>query len=89
MRDFFDLDYAVRNLGLKPDDAGLVALVRDKMHIPGNDPVDVSANRLAALRQQLEPQLQSVLRAEDFRAFDLDRAFKIVARMAMRLGGSR
>lgn len=88
LRDFFDLDYAVRNLGLKPDDAGLVALVRDKVQIPGNDPADVSANRLAALRQQLEPQLRSVLRAEDFRAFDLDRAFGIVARMAMRLGGS-
>lgn len=88
LRDFFDLDYAVRYLGLKPDDAKLVALVRDKVQIPGNDPADVSASRLAALRQQLEPQLRSVLRAEDFRAFDLDRAFGIVARMAMRLGGS-
>lgn len=89
VRDFFDLDYAVRSLALKPDDGELFILVRDKMQIPGNDPADVSANRLAALRQQLEPQLRSVLRAEEFRAFDLDRAFGIVARMADRLSGSR
>ncbi len=89
LRDFFDLDYAVRNLDLKPDDGELVALVRDKMQIPGNDPIDVSASRMAGLRQQLEPQLRPVLRSEDFREFDLDRAFGIAARMAERLRNFR
>lgn len=89
LRDFFDLDYAVRNLDLKPGDGELVMLVREKMQVPSNDPIDVSAARLAALKLQIEPQLRPVLRAEDFRAFDLDRAFGIVARMADRLGGSR
>lgn len=88
-RDFFDLDYAVRKLGLKPDDSELVALVRDKMHIPGNDPADVSADRLAALTQQLESELRPVLRAEDFQTFDLDRAFGIATHIAKRLGSSR
>lgn len=87
LRDFFDLDYAVRTLGLKPDDAELIALVCEKVQVSGNDPVDVSASRLSALRQQVEPQLRPVLRTEDFRAFELDRAFGIVAHMANRLGG--
>jgi predicted nucleotidyltransferase component of viral defense system len=86
VRDFFDLDYAVRTLGLKTDDAELIALVADKVQVPGNDPVNISAKRLSALRQQVEPQLRPVLRTEDFRAFDIDRAFAIVSRMADRLG---
>lgn len=85
VRDFFDLDYAIRTLGLKPDDAELVALVVGKMQVPGNDLVDVSSGRLSVLRQQVEAQLRPVLRAEDFLAFDLDRAFAIVARMANRV----
>jgi hypothetical protein len=50
-----------------------------------NEPVDVSANRLAALRQQVGPQLQPVLRAEDFAEFDLERAFQIVTTMAAKM----
>jgi len=41
-----------------------------------------SGERLAALRKQLEPQLRSVLREQDFAEFDLERAFKIVVHMA-------
>jgi hypothetical protein len=79
IRDFFDIDYAVRKLGLHPRDAAFIKLVRHKLEVPGNDPVDVSGDRLKALRLQLEPRLKPVLRAKDFEEFDLDRAFKIVA----------
>ena len=85
VRDFFDLDYAVLRLGLRPEDAELIRLVRRKLAVSGNEPVDVSANRLAALRQQVEPQLQPVLRAQDFAEFDLERAFQIMATMAARV----
>lgn len=84
-RDFFDIDYAVRRLGLRPDDAELIALVRRKLGMPGNKPVDVSDRRLAVLRQQLEPQLRPVLREKDFREFDLERAFGRVRAMAAAL----
>ncbi|MBA3355595.1 MAG: hypothetical protein H0U18_06580 [Pyrinomonadaceae bacterium] len=60
----------------------LVQLVRQKLAVPGNDAVDVSNQRLAALRQQVEPQLKPVLRASDFQEFDLEVAFQIVAEMA-------
>ena len=82
VRDFFDIDYAVRRLGLQSENPELIDLVRRKLTVPGNEPVDVSANRLAALRQQVGPQLQPVLRAEDFADFDLERAFQTVATMA-------
>jgi len=85
VRDFFDLDYAVRKLGLQPDAPQLVGLVRQKLAVPGNEPVNVSERRLAELRQQVEPQLRPVLRREDFAEFDVDRAFRLVADMATRV----
>lgn len=85
IRDFFDIDYAVQTLGLEPHDTELVGLVQAKLAVPGNEPINVSAERLAVLRQQLAPQLRPVLREKDFRAFDLDRAFRVVAEMADRL----
>jgi hypothetical protein len=85
IRDFFDIDYAVRILGVQPEDAEFIPLVRAKLAVPGNEPVNVSSERLAALRRQVDTQLRPVLRERDFREFDLDRAFKIVAGMARRL----
>ena len=84
IRDFYDIDYAVRKLGLQPRGEEMIRLVKKKLNVPGNEPVDVSQDRLAALRQQLEPQLKLVLRAGDFREFDLNRAFRVVAEMAKR-----
>ena len=89
IRDFYDIDYAIRKLRLQPQDEEMVRLVRKKLDVPGNEPVDVSEDRLAALRQQLEPQLKLVLRERDFREFDLDRAFRAVAEMAKRQGDHR
>jgi len=85
IRDFYDIDHAVRRLGLSVREPELVALVKAKLAVPGNDPVDVSAARLAALRPQLESQLKAVLRAGDFAEFDLDRAFATVADVAAAL----
>ncbi len=85
MRDFFDLDYAVRKLGLQPDAAELVQLVRLKLATAGNAPVDVSEGRRRELHQKAEPQLRPVLRPRDFVEFDLPRAFHLVADMAMKV----
>ena len=82
IRDFFDIDYAIRRLGLRPRDTVFIRLIRSKLDVPGNDPVDVSGNRLKTLRLQLEPRLKPVLRAKDFSEFDLDRAFEIVVAVA-------
>jgi len=86
IRDFYDVDHAVGRLRFPVLAAGFVALVKTKLRMPGNGPVDVSAARLAALRPQLEAQLKPVLRAADFAAFDLDRAFTTVAEVAGAVG---
>lgn len=85
IRDFYDLDYGNRKLLLKPEDEQMVGLVRQKLAIPGNEPVNTSEQRLLELRQQVEAQLRPVLRESDFREFDLQRAFRIVSDMAARV----
>jgi predicted nucleotidyltransferase component of viral defense system len=82
IRDFFDIDYAVRIGGLRPNNAEFIDQVGQKLAIPGNELVDVSETRLDALRRQVEPELRPVLRDRDFTEFDLDRAFEIAVRMA-------
>jgi len=86
VRDFYDIDHAVRKGGLRPEALELVQQVKQKLAVPGNEPVDVSGERLAALRKQVGPQLRPVLREQDFAEFDLDRAFKTVVEMAKAVG---
>lgn len=85
IRDFYDIDHAVRVLGLNPIDDAFVELVKKKLSVPGNDPVDLTGARLDLLRRQLDSQLRPVLRREDFTGFDLERAVRIVSKMAARL----
>jgi hypothetical protein len=82
IRDFFDIDYASRRLGIDVNRGELVKLVGQKLAVPGNFPVDVSQKRLNALRQQLEARLMPVLREKDYSEFDLERAIGIVTAMA-------
>ena len=86
IRDFYDIDYAVRRLALQPKDPALIDLVRQKLAVPWNEPVDVSEARLAALRRQLKSQLKPVLRNADFGEFHLERAFQTVVQMAENTG---
>jgi predicted nucleotidyltransferase component of viral defense system len=86
IRDFYDIDHAVRLLGLQAEATELIDWVRRKLSVPGNDAADVSSVRLEILRGQIETQLRPVLREAEFRQFDLERAFKIVAEMARRIG---
>jgi predicted nucleotidyltransferase component of viral defense system len=89
IRDFYDIDYAMRKMDLRPLAADMVDLVRKKLAVSGNDPIDVSEARLAALRQQLTSQLKPVLRTKDLAEFDLERAFKAVAAVATVIGSER
>ncbi len=82
IRDFYDIDHAVRRLGLDVRQPALLELVRAKLAVPGNEPIDVSDARLAELHPQLESQLKPVLRPQDFADFNLERAFATVADVA-------
>ena len=85
IRDFYDIDYAFRRLDVRISDEELVKLVSQKLAVPGNDPVNVSAGRLALLKRQLETQLKPVLREKDYSDFNLDRAVEAVVIMAEKL----
>jgi len=86
IRDFYDIDYAVHRLDVRPQDPALIELVRQKLAVPGHEPADVSEARLAVLRRQLDSRLKPVLRGADFTEFDLDRAFRIITQMAEKTG---
>ena len=88
IRDFYDIDYSITNLGLQSTDGEMVKLVRKKIAVPGNDPVDVSDARISTLRGQLAARLRPVLRDRDYRQFDLDRAIGTVLQMAELLGNA-
>ena len=86
VRDFYDIDYAVRKRGFLPLQTAMTKLVRQKLAIPGNEPVDISPERMAGLRRQLDTELKTVLREKDFLEFDLERAFRIVTEVAAIIG---
>lgn len=85
IRDYFDIDYAVENRVLDPNDNSWIEMVREKIQVRGTDAIDVSAQRLSMLRNQLQPLLKPVLRIKEFEAFDLTRAFTVVADVAAKV----
>jgi predicted nucleotidyltransferase component of viral defense system len=82
IRDFFDIDYAVRRLGIDPHEGDLIDLVARKLTLPGNERIGLTAERTADLERQKETALKPVLREKDYKEFVLGRALEIVARMA-------
>ena len=82
VRDFYDIDHAVRTLGIQVETPEFLELVRKKLAVPGNEPVNVGPDRLDQLRGQLTGRLKPVLRQKDFDAFNLDSALAVVARAA-------
>ena len=88
IRDFYDVDHAAHRRGFAWDEPRFLALVREKLDVPGNPAVEVTPARLAALRSQRETALKPVLRAADLGAFDLDRAFGTVSTVAAAMGSA-
>lgn len=85
VRDFYDFDYAVQTGRLDPGAGNFVALVQQKLAVPGNDRIALSEERREQLQRQVETELKPVLRPADFEAFDFGRAFSSVAALAGRL----
>lgn len=89
IRDFFDVDYAVRNAGFNTLEPALLELLHRKIAIPDTGPVDVSAGRMERLQRQLEAQLRPVLREREFAEFDLARAIETVRAVEQELAKRR
>jgi len=82
IRDLFDLFNAVHKMNLDLDASDFLIMVKKKLEIPGNTPVDISVEYKQELVRQLEGQLRPVLRPADFESFDMDKAFEIIVRIA-------
>lgn len=82
IRDFYDIDYATTQLGLDPMDPAMIDLIRRKISVPGNEPVNVSGPRMSSLEAQLNTRLRPVLRQKDFQDFDLDHAMTTILQIA-------
>lgn len=86
IRDFYDIDRAVRRHSDRLTERAFLSLVRRKLEVPGNLAADLSSARFEALEPQLDTALKPVLRPSDFASFDLERAFSTVSVLADRLG---
>jgi predicted nucleotidyltransferase component of viral defense system len=86
IRDFFDVDHAVRSAGFDPAQAGFADLVRRKLAIPRTPAPDLSDARIGQLERQLEAQLRPVLREKEFRQFNLARAVETLREVQLAVG---
>ena len=82
IRDFFDLFYVDRKKLLNFLNPDFLKMVKAKIEVTGNDPIDVSSERKEELNRQLAGQLKPVLRPTDFRGFNLEEAFELVSNIA-------
>lgn len=85
IRDFYDIEHAARHLDLNANTADVIDLVRQKLTVPGNLPIDVGDERIAALHRQMDTRLRTVLRDAEFDTFDLNHAIGLVTAMAHRI----
>ena len=85
IRDLFDLFHAVYKMNLDLNDHDFLIMVRRKLDVPGNTPIDISLKHKEKLGRQLEGQLRPVLRPADFDRFNMDGAFEVLARVADKL----
>ena len=89
IRDFFDIDHALRTEAIDLADASLLRLCARKLDVSGGDEVDVSPERKRQLEEQMGTELVPMLRPMDLDAFDLDRVFALVVSFAGRVSKLR
>lgn len=82
IRDFFDLFFAYSTLKFDFFEENFIQMVKQKLSIPGNGPIDLSLHRKRQLIQQTKTNLQSVLRPLDYSNFDIEKSFHFVSTVA-------
>ena len=88
IRDFYDLDFAAKTLGMNMIEPGFVALVQRKLSMPGNGPIQLTEDRRKALAVQRSKELNIVLRSGMAESFDLDRIWSSLGALVERLTSS-
>ncbi len=85
IRDFFDIHYALENLKLQLDDPDFLKLLRQKLAVPGNEPIQLTGERRGVLEKQCHTELSAVLRTKDIKKFNLDRVWTVLIALAEKL----
>jgi hypothetical protein len=87
IRDFFDLDNAVRKGLLQHRDQEFIALVSKKLALT-EDPINTLTELIEGLARQIETQLKPVLRPADYEGFALDRVVALLQEVLTACKGS-
>lgn len=82
IRDFFDIDYALRKGKLDLADRGLRKMLTKKLSVPGNRELSLPDQRLRQLEKQAETHLKPVLRGKDFAGFRLQETTAALSKLA-------
>jgi predicted nucleotidyltransferase component of viral defense system len=75
IRDIFDLDYAIRHQIIDLNDKQLQDLAKIKLSKPDVLEIDLSESKKQILKSQLEGILRPVLKEEDYKQFDFEKAW--------------
>ena len=86
VRDFYDIDYAMRIGVIDIERQQFIELVKNKLAVPGNLPANISTERMDGLVAQIGSRLRPVLREEDYQSFDVQRAIDAVMQVARAVG---
>lgn len=78
IRDFFDIQFASRNMRFDRSSPEFLELLRKKLAIEGGGKTDLSVDKRNLLRRQRETDLRPVLRPADFGIFDLEATYDLV-----------
>jgi len=76
IRDYFDIFHAVKNSLINLGDPEVLRLTQEKLSVPGNHPIGLTAERIAALKEQLEAELRPVLQKKALDDFRFDEAIR-------------
>ncbi len=85
IRDFYDLDYALRSKRLDLSGHDFISLVGRKIAATGTGPEDLTEKKHAELERQVETDLKPVLRSRDLERFDLNRSWAALNALVNRL----
>jgi len=88
IRDYFDIFYAMLNLNVDFDSNRFIALVKEKLSIPGNDSISINKLRKKQLQDQIETELKPVLRDKDFELFKFELVYDLVKRIAQKFSNN-
>lgn len=89
IRDYFDINHAIKNGQLNPASKKFQKMVEKKISIHGDEQVVATKDILRTLKRQLNAELKPVLRDKDFKQFNLQRAFELVTDQAQNFTGKK